>query len=107
MADDAFRLDGLNALVIGGTSGIGKAIAEGYLRAGARVAIAGRDKAKLEGALGQLRACGDARETLGSIDVLVNSQGTLTLKPAEEYTAEDWDRIIDTNLRSVFFACTE
>ncbi|HET9578176.1 MAG TPA: SDR family oxidoreductase [Usitatibacter sp.] len=124
-ARDRFSLAGLNALVIGGSSGIGKAIAAGYLEAGARVAIAGRDRAKLDGAAAQLASLGDARAHcadaadpaalarlldeviagFGAIDVLVNSQGTLVLKPAEQFTVEDWDRVIDTNLRSVFFAC--
>ena len=116
-ATDAFRLDGRIALVIGGTSGIGKAIAEGYRDAGARVLVAGRTPAKLPAADGYLADVGDLEQLRGlvasvladhdHIDVLVNCQGTTTLKPAEEFTAKDWDDIVRTNLKSVFFACTE
>jgi NAD(P)-dependent dehydrogenase (short-subunit alcohol dehydrogenase family) len=122
-----FSLAGRNALVIGGTSGIGKAIAAGFAGAGAQVIVAGRDTAKLERAVTELKALGqahghacDVRDpaslqglvalTIANhqhIDILVNSQGVIRLKPAEEFTLEDWDDVLPTNLRSVFFACTE
>ena len=122
-----FSLAGQNALVIGGTSGIGKAIAAGFLESGARVIVAGRDPGKLGRAVAELKSLGDAHgsnadvsdlaqlRTLvatalddhGHIDILVNSQGMTTLKPAEDFTPEDWDEVVGTDLRSVFFACTE
>ncbi len=112
-----FGLDGKVALVIGGTSGIGGAIAGGLRDAGARVLVAGRTPAKLPTTGGYLADVNDAAQLKklvdsviadhGRIDVLVNSQGVLTLRPAEEFTAKDWDDIIGTNLKSVFFACTE
>jgi NAD(P)-dependent dehydrogenase (short-subunit alcohol dehydrogenase family) len=91
------------------------------------VIVAGRDGAKLERAAAELRSMGDAHGlradvsdlaelrglvglTLadhGRIDILVNSQGMTTLKPAEEFTAADWDEIVGTDLRSVYFACVE
>ena len=124
---DNFSLAGQYALVIGGTSGIGKAIAAGYLRAGARVIIAGRDQGKLDRAVAELGAQGEVFGyqadvadfaalrglvgiTLahhGRIDTLVNCQGVTLLKPAEDFTPADWDAIIATDLKSVFFACTE
>ena len=114
---DAFRLDGQVALVIGGTSGIGKAIVEGYRGAGARVLVAGRTPGKLPGADGYLADVTDLAQLRGlvarvladhgRIDRLVNCQGTTTLKPAEEFNSEDWDHLVNTNLKGVFFACTE
>lgn len=122
-----FSLDAKYALIIGGTSGIGKAIARGYLEAGARVIVAGRDTEKLGRALADLAPHGEVYGyqadvsdqaglrglvgiTLahhGRIDVLVNCQGITLLKAAEEFTPDDWDMIINTDLKSVFFACTE
>src|SRR2546421_6414521 len=124
---DRFSLEDRNALVIGGTSGIGRAIAGGFAQAGARVIVAGRDRPKLDRAVSELKALGDAHgypadvsdpdglrglvgttlERHGPVDVLVNCQGVTILKPAEEFTLDDWDRIVQTNLRSVFFACSE
>ena len=117
MSADGFRLDGLVALVIGGTSGIGKAIVEGYRAAGARVLVVGRTQSKLPATDAYLADVCDhaALRALvakvisdhGRIDILVNSQGITTLKPAEEFTLEDWDEVVGTDLKSVFFACTE
>lgn len=124
---ERFSLQGQYALVIGGTSGIGKAIAAGMIDAGARVIVAGRDAAKLDGAVRELSTRGeafglqadvsDAAELRGMvgvalahhgrIDTLVNCQGITLLKPAEDFTPADWDQIIATDLKSVFFACTE
>ena len=124
---DRFSLEGQYALVIGGTSGIGLAMAEGFLQAGARVIVAGSTQQRLDQAMETLNPQGevfgyranvrdlDALRGLvgitlahhGHLDLLVNCQGITRLKPAEDFTPDDWSDIIDTNLRSVFFACTE
>jgi len=113
----AFRLDNRIALVIGGTSGIGSSIAGGFRDAGARVLVAGRTPAKLPAADGYLADVNDPGQLKkliasviadhGRIDILVNSQGILRLNAAEDFTGEDWDAVMATNLKSVFFACTE
>jgi NAD(P)-dependent dehydrogenase (short-subunit alcohol dehydrogenase family) len=112
-----FRLDDKVALVIGGTSGIGQAIAAGYREAGARVLVVGRTPAKLPAKDAYLADVSDLAQLKalvskviadhGRIDVLVTCQGTTTLRPAVEFTEADWDGIVQTNLKSVFFACTE
>lgn len=118
---------GRTALVIGGSSGIGLEIACGLRDAGVCVAIAGRTAAKVAAAGARLagsggmprayvadltvagaieRLAGEVIGDLGHVDVLVNSQGITVLKPAEEVTEAEYDAIMGTNLRSVFFACT-
>lgn len=124
---DRFSLAGQYALVIGGNSGIGKAISAGFLQAGARVIIAGRQHDKLALAVKDLATHGEvfgyqadvsefgalrglvgaALAHHGRIDTLVNCQGVTLLKPSEEFTPADWDAIMATDLKSVFFACTE
>lgn len=124
---ESFSLTGRTALVIGGSSGIGREIALGYLNAGAHVLIAGRDRAKLQRVAAELgpgtedvaftadvrsvAAVARLAESIvarhGPVNILVNSQGTTVIKPALELTEEEYDTILDTNLKSVFFCCVE
>ena len=120
---EKFRLDGRVALVTGASSGIGKAIAIALAEAGADVAVHARsdDKAaetcRIIDATGRRSAVvsGDMAdkatpqklvdgtiENFGRIDVVINNAGTVTRAPAVEYLADDWFRVLEVNLSSVF-----
>ena len=121
-----FRLDGKIALVTGGGSGIGKALALGFANAGAKVAVAGRRVERLEetveeieklGSEGMAVRCDVTRkeevermveavvERFGRIDVLLNAAGVNRRMPSEEVPEEVWDVILDTNLKGTFLCC--
>ena len=123
---DLFRLDGKVALVIGGTRGLGQAMAIAMASAGADVCIVGRGPAGLEetaeavqqiGRKGSYFAADAADEDLvqemvahvldthGTIDILVNSQGIGRLEPTVEYDTDAWQRVMDTNVKSLFLSC--
>ncbi len=118
------RLQGRTALVTGGGSGIGLAVARRFLDEGCQVAITGRTPEKLKSAWEQLgrserlryRACdvaevGQVRDSvawalqqLGRIDILVNNAGlNLKRRGLSELTTEDWDRVIRANLDGAFY----
>lgn len=121
-------LAGHSALVIGGGTGIGRAIALGLARAGANVHVAGRRPAPLDDACAAIRALGrqaapfpadatdlaqldrlvaDIERAQGLPDILVNAQGVMALKAAEDFDEADYDRIMNTNLKSVWFSCVK
>jgi 2-deoxy-D-gluconate 3-dehydrogenase len=120
-----FSLEGQRALVTGASKGIGAAIAVALAEAGADVACHGNSRAPDETAervraLGRkslaLRADLGERESAPAlvtqtlaqferIDILVNNAGTIRRAPAVEYAEDDWDAVIEVNLRSVFRLC--
>jgi 2-deoxy-D-gluconate 3-dehydrogenase len=120
MAD--FSLAGKVALVTGGNSGIGKAIACAFTEHGARVAIASRNEERNAATVAELGrdarayACdvGDADATkqlvddvtrdFGSLEILVNNAGMGHWAPAPNHALEDWRRVLDVNLTSAFVA---
>jgi NAD(P)-dependent dehydrogenase (short-subunit alcohol dehydrogenase family) len=125
---DRFDLAGKLALIIGGSNGIGREIALGLQGSGALTLIIGKTALRVSETIAALRKLGGEAhgyqadvcdiaglESLldrildehGPIDVLVNSHGTTVLKPAEDFTLQDYQRIMDTNLTSVFFATTK
>jgi 3-oxoacyl-[acyl-carrier protein] reductase len=122
-------LTGKNAVVTGGTRGIGRAIAEALAVAGAGVAICGRTQDNVESAVRQLTnkskskvvgKVADVRSStdvnnffeyvdreLGQIDVVVNNAGVGIFKSAAELSVEEWQETLDTNLSGVFYCCKE
>ncbi|HEY8088994.1 MAG TPA: SDR family NAD(P)-dependent oxidoreductase, partial [Polyangiaceae bacterium] len=120
--------DGHAAIVTGGGSGIGLAIARTLSELGARVAIAGRDVDKLARARAELEAGGGtihaapcdirdieqvaayvkgARDALGEISVLVNNAGGQFFTPAEDLTPKGWDAVVRNNLSGTFYMTRE
>ncbi len=125
-ASSLFDLSGRLAVVVGGTSGIGRTLAFGLAEAGAHVVATGRrtalveevaagvekrgrrslrlstdvaDRASLE------RARDTCLEAFGAIDILVVAAGATKRVPSLEMAAEDWERIVDTNLTGMFWVC--
>jgi 3-oxoacyl-[acyl-carrier protein] reductase len=114
-------LEGRVALVTGGSKGIGFAIAQALLAAGASVVITGRDRGDLDRAQAELgpRAFGVAADVrnvadvqaavrepvdrFGGLDVLVNNAGVGLFKNAADMSIAEWQTVIDTNLSGVFY----
>lgn len=119
-----FDLSGKTAIVTGANTGIGQGIAIALAGAGADVALVGRssadETAEKVRALGRkavliradLSTIEPVQEVvdrtlaeLGGLDILVNNAGIIRRADAVDFTEEDWDAVVDTNLKSAFFLC--
>jgi 2-deoxy-D-gluconate 3-dehydrogenase len=119
-----FDLSGEVAAVTGGNGGIGRGIALGFAEAGASVAILARNDDKNRAVVDELTKAGvpaiavpldvtrrddlapamaEVERKLGPISILVNNAGIAIMRSALKFRAEDWDRVIETNLSSCFF----
>jgi len=119
-----FDLSGKTALITGASRGLGQQFARALATAGADLAITSRTRASLEPFAAEMKSLGrrvacvelnlrdqssieaavaDALAQLGQIDILVNNAGCNIRKPALDVTWEDWNTILDTNLRGTFF----
>ena len=128
MPVDMFDLTGKVAIVTGGNGGIGLGIARGLAGAGAGIVVAARNERKSDDAVSLLRGLGaeavrvtadvadeasvaaaiDASvERFGRIDILVNNAGVGIRKPPQDYTVEEWDRVLGINLRGTYLCSRE
>ena len=126
MSYSGFDLSSRTAVVIGGTSGIGRAIAHGLAQAGADVVCTSRRRDQVEAASGEIEALGrrtvrcesdvSSRESLeyllsgcigefGKVDILVNSAGRTKREPTVDQSEEDWNAIVETNLTGTLRSC--
>jgi len=124
MTAGAFDLGGTAAIVTGANTGIGQAVALALAGAGADVALAGRSRADetadqvralgrravlIEADLGSVepvrRIVDEALAAFGRLDILVNNAGIIRRADAVDYEEADWDAVIDTDLKSLFFLC--
>lgn len=124
MIHNFFELSGKVALVTGTSRGLGQYFARALARAGAHIAMTSRDEASLAAFAEEIEALGsrtcsvalDVRDVpsireavalvenqLGPIEILVNNAGCNIRKPALDVTLDDWNTILDTNLRGSFF----
>ena len=118
-----FDLTGKVAIVTGGNGGIGLGIARGLAQAGAAVVVAARHTEKTAQAVAELKTEGGkalgvmtdvqdeasvqamaeaAAEAYGGVDILVNNAGINIRKAPQDYTLDEWHRVLDTNLTGVF-----
>jgi NAD(P)-dependent dehydrogenase (short-subunit alcohol dehydrogenase family) len=128
MGPSAFDLKGRVAIVSGGGTGIGKAIAHGLAEAGASIVLCGRRIEKCEEACNEIgektgaktfaHRCDTASKNevevlvkatliqFGHIDILVNNAGVTSTYPVLDLPEEEWDRVINTNLKG-YFLCSQ
>jgi NAD(P)-dependent dehydrogenase (short-subunit alcohol dehydrogenase family) len=120
------NLSGRTALVTGASRGLGRQIAISLAEAGARVALVGRDRSKLEETASEARRRGgqaevfcaditseaqvtqleqDVKSRLGGTQILVNNAGVNVRKPVTDLTLDDWRYVMDTNLTGAFLMC--
>ncbi len=121
-----FDLTGKVAIVVGGSGGIGRALALGLAECGADVIVASRQLVNLEPAAEDIRALGrqalavsvDATqeqsvtdmvkrslEVFPRLDILVNAAGLAIRKPAESFPIDEWQQVMDINTRGTFLCC--
>ncbi len=119
-----FDLSGQTAIVTGANTGIGQAIALSLAAAGADIAAVGRtpaqdtvEKVRALGRQAQIvsadlssiepvqRVVDETLDKLGRLDILVNNAGIIRRADSVDFTEEDWDAVIDTNLKTTFFLC--
>ena len=119
----SFDLTGKVALVTGGNGGIGLGMAKGLAEAGATVMVAGRDGDKNKQAVKELGGSADSVaadmadesgvkavvdatiKKFGRLDILVNNAGINIRKPPQDYVLEEWHRVLNINLTSLFVCC--
>jgi NAD(P)-dependent dehydrogenase (short-subunit alcohol dehydrogenase family) len=120
---DLFSIKGKVALVTGGSRGIGLMIARGYLEAGARVYISSRKKEVVDETARRLSEIGECtsipadlsttdgckhladelKSRESELDILVNNAGAAWGAPLEEFPESGWDKVMDTNVKGIFF----
>ena len=126
MTYSPLELSGKVAVVVGGTSGIGRAIAHGFAQAGADVIPTSRRAEQVDVAAREIEELGrrslrvasdvsdraslervltEAVEAFGKVDILVNSAGRTKRAPTIDFAEADWNDIIDTNLTGTLRAC--
>ncbi|MDQ0196829.1 SDR family NAD(P)-dependent oxidoreductase [Paenibacillus wynnii] len=122
----SFDLTGKIAVITGASMGIGQGLAKALAHAGAKVILTARSVQALEGVAEEIRVEGgeaevrqldvtniaqistvmnEIREAFGRIDILVNNAGLGANHPAVDVTEEDWDSMMDVNLKGLFFCC--
>jgi NAD(P)-dependent dehydrogenase (short-subunit alcohol dehydrogenase family) len=121
-----FSLKGKNAIVIGGSGGIGQSLCHGLAEAGANICPVSRTKEKLEKLVEEIKDFRvktfpfvadvtsseeieklekEASRQFGKIDILINAQGFNVKKPALELNQEEFNKVVFINLNSVFITC--
>jgi len=126
MTYSPLELKGKVAVVVGGTSGIGRAIAHGFAQAGADVVPTSRRQEQVDAAAREIEEIGrrslrvtsdvsdraslervlsEALQAFGQVDILVNSAGRTKRAPTIDYPEDEWNAIIDTNLTGTLRAC--
>ena len=128
MNDSQFSVHEKVTLVSGGSRGIGRALAAGFHQAGAQVVITGRDEATLTEAAAEISSDGrkveievcdvadveavrktvnNVKEKFGRIDVLLNVAGVNIRQPAMDFSEEQFDYVVDINLKGAFFVAQQ
>lgn len=125
--NELFGVAGKRVLITGGSRGIGKSIAEAFVKAGARVYVCSRDAQACEDTAKELREFGSCTalacdissaedrqrlvESLKSheaaLDVLINNAGAIWAAPLAEYPESGWDKVFDLNVKGCFFIIKE